>query len=107
MSLLVSTLSLTQFVELFNPLVVMWEEFNYHLKIMEFCKDGKEILQMLEQFVLKKNEKKAHSLPFMFRDFDQFHPKILSAVESEIKRLVSQNRPVPLYINFCFVRKFV
>uniref|UniRef100_A0A915PUG4 GPI ethanolamine phosphate transferase 1 n=1 Tax=Setaria digitata TaxID=48799 RepID=A0A915PUG4_9BILA len=48
--------------------------------------------QMLEQFVLKKNEKKAHSPPFMFRDFDQFHPKILSTIENEIKRLVTQNR---------------
>ncbi|CAG9538509.1 unnamed protein product [Cercopithifilaria johnstoni] len=48
--------------------------------------------QMLEQFILKKNEKKTHSLPFMFRDFDQFHPKILPTIESEIKRLVTQNR---------------
>ncbi|EFO19894.1 hypothetical protein LOAG_08601, partial [Loa loa] len=48
--------------------------------------------QMLEQFILKKNEKKAHSLPFMFRDFDQLHPKILPTIESEIKRLVAQNR---------------
>uniref|UniRef100_A0A0R3S270 GPI ethanolamine phosphate transferase 1 n=1 Tax=Elaeophora elaphi TaxID=1147741 RepID=A0A0R3S270_9BILA len=48
--------------------------------------------QMLLQFILKKNEKRAHSLPFMFRDFDQFHPNILPPIESEIKRLVTQNR---------------
>uniref|UniRef100_A0A8R1XT28 GPI ethanolamine phosphate transferase 1 n=1 Tax=Onchocerca volvulus TaxID=6282 RepID=A0A8R1XT28_ONCVO len=48
--------------------------------------------QMLEQFIRKRNEKKAHSLSFMFRDFDQFHPKILPAIESEIKRLVTQSR---------------
>ncbi|KAK6111312.1 Phosphatidylinositolglycan class N (PIG-N) family protein [Brugia pahangi] len=48
--------------------------------------------QMLEQFILKKSEKKAHSLPFMFRDFDELHPKILPTIEREIKRLVTQNR---------------
>ncbi|EJW85519.1 hypothetical protein WUBG_03569 [Wuchereria bancrofti] len=48
--------------------------------------------QMLEQFILKRSEKKAHSLPFMFRDFDELHPKILPAIENEIKRLVTQNR---------------
>ncbi|VBB31651.1 unnamed protein product [Acanthocheilonema viteae] len=48
--------------------------------------------QMLEQFILKKNEKESHSLPFMFRDFDQLHPNILLTIESEIKRLVTQNR---------------
>ncbi|VDK86598.1 unnamed protein product [Litomosoides sigmodontis] len=48
--------------------------------------------QMLEQFTLKKNEKKARSLPFMFHDFDQLHPNILPIIESEIERLVTQNR---------------
>ncbi|KAM3725363.1 GPI ethanolamine phosphate transferase [Dirofilaria immitis] len=48
--------------------------------------------QMLEQFILKKNEKKAHSLPFMFRDFNQLQPKTLFAIESEIKRLMMQSR---------------
>lgn len=55
---------------------------------------------MLEQFILKKNEKKAHSLPFMFRDFDQLHPNILPTIESEIKRLVTQNRLDLLNIYF-------
>ncbi|VDO32386.1 unnamed protein product, partial [Onchocerca flexuosa] len=48
--------------------------------------------QMLEQFLRKKNDKKARSLSFMFRDFDQFHPKILPTIESEIKRLVTLSR---------------
>lgn len=55
---------------------------------------------MLEQFILKKNEKKAHSLPFMFRDFDQLHPNILPTIENEIKRLVTQKRLVLFSINF-------
>lgn len=40
----------------------------------------------------KKNEKKSHSLPLMFTDFDKLQPVVLSTIENEIRRLVTQNR---------------
>ncbi|VDN02006.1 unnamed protein product [Thelazia callipaeda] len=48
--------------------------------------------QMLEQFVVKRSDKKTRSLPFMFRDFPKLQSKVLSTIESEIKKLVKQNR---------------
>ncbi|VDK64440.1 unnamed protein product [Gongylonema pulchrum] len=50
------------------------------------------LLQMLEQFMAKKNEKKARSLPFMFNDFEKLQPAALSTIESEMERLITQRR---------------
>uniref|UniRef100_F1KUM5 GPI ethanolamine phosphate transferase 1 n=1 Tax=Ascaris suum TaxID=6253 RepID=F1KUM5_ASCSU len=48
--------------------------------------------QMLEQFMIKRNEKKSHTLSIFFTEFADLRPEALAGFEKEIKRLVEMRR---------------
>lgn len=48
--------------------------------------------QMLEQFLIKREEKRSHSFSLMFREFPGLNLEILSNIEKEIKRLTELRR---------------
>lgn len=58
----------------------------------QFQSSYANLKQMLEQFVRKREEKRSHSFPLMFREFHDLKPKVLSNIENEIRRLTEMRR---------------
>jgi hypothetical protein len=49
-------------------------------------------LQLLEQFTVKRGEKLARSLPWLFREWPELNPAILTSMQSTVTRLADAGR---------------